>query len=92
MTGSVFKDPELLKDDEFIPGRLAMTCCVADLAVTGLICHYDQASELEQDSWVTVEGTFFIGQYEYAGNQYDDPQLKVTKITPAEAVEGYVYP
>ena len=92
MTGFVFKDPEMLKEDEFVPARLMMTCCVADLSPAGLLCKYDKASELKADSWVTVEGTLLIGQYELDGEKYDDPQLTVTKVTPAEAVEGYVYP
>jgi putative membrane protein len=92
MTGFVFKDSDFLKEDEFVPARLMMTCCVADLAPAGLLCKYDKVSELETDSWVTVEGTLFIGEYEYNGQVYDDPQISVTKITPAEEVEGYVYP
>ncbi|MEL7563772.1 MAG: hypothetical protein AAGU27_02650 [Dehalobacterium sp.] len=41
---------------------------------------------------MTVEGILFIGEYEYDGEVYDDPQISVTKITPVEEVEGYVYP
>jgi putative membrane protein len=92
MTGFVFKDSAMLGEDTFSPARLMMSCCVADLQPAGLLCKYDKISELEQDSWVTVEGTLFIGVYEYGDQQYDDPQIKVTKITPAEAVDGYVYP
>jgi putative membrane protein len=92
MTGFVFKDSELLNTDEFVPARLMMSCCVADLSPVGLVCKYDKVSELDKDAWVTVEGTLFIGQYEYDGQKYDDPEIMVTKITPAEPVEGYVYP
>lgn len=91
MTGYIFKDPEL-KKDEFVPARLMMSCCAADLSPTGLICKYDKASELKADTWVTVEGTLIIGQYEYEGEKYEEPQISVTEITPAEEVEGYVYP
>jgi putative membrane protein len=91
-TGYVFKDPAFIQDGEFVPARLMMSCCAADLVPVGLLCHYDEASQLEADSWVTVEGTLFIAQIEYEGQSYDDPQLKVTKVTPAQAVEGYVYP
>jgi putative membrane protein len=91
MTGFVFKDSELLGEDAFVSARLMMSCCAADLQPVGLLCEYDNISELEQDSWVTVEGTLFIGQYEYYGETYDDPQIRVTKVTPAEAVDGYVY-
>lgn len=92
MTGFVFKDPEFLKENEFVPARLMMSCCVGDLAPAGILCKYDQADQLQAESWVTVEGTLTLGQYEYDGVLSDEPQLKVTKITPAEAVEGYVYP
>lgn len=92
MTGYVYKDPESMESDEFVPARLMMSCCVADLAPIGLVCKYDKAAELKKDSWVTVEGTLFIGQYEYNGQKFDEPRLAVTKITPAEEVEGYVYP
>ncbi len=92
ITGFVYKDPELLQADEFVPARLMMSCCVADLAPAGFLCKYENASELKADSWITVEGTLIIGQYEYNGQKYDDPQITVTKITPAEEVEGYVYP
>ncbi|MDR1540371.1 MAG: TIGR03943 family protein [Clostridiales bacterium] len=92
MTGFVFKDPTMLKEDEFVPARLMMSCCVADLSPAGLLCKYDKVSELEAESWVTVEGTLFIGKYEFDGQFYDDPQISVTKITPAQAIEAYSYP
>lgn len=92
VTGFVYNDPALFKEDEFVAARLMMSCCVADLAPAGLMCKYNNASELQQDTWVTVEGVLLIGQYEYGGQVYDDPQLQVTKITPAQTVEGYVYP
>lgn len=92
MTGFVFNDPEFLKEDEFVPARLMMSCCVGDLAPAGILCKYDQADQLQAESWVTVEGTLTLGQHEYDGVLADEPQIMVTKITPAEAVEGYIYP
>lgn len=92
MTGFVFKDPQIVGENEFVPARLVMTCCVADLSPGGIICKYDKVSELEENSWVTVEGVLFVGQYEYEGAKYDEPQVNVTKITPTQEVEGYVYP
>ncbi|MPW24949.1 hypothetical protein GC105_03995 [Alkalibaculum sp. M08DMB] len=68
------------KDNEFIPDRMMMCCCVADLIPVGVICKYDKVSELKVDTWVTVEGVIHIGQY----MGYDEPQIKVTKISPAE--------
>ncbi len=91
ITGFVFKDSKELGENAFVPMRLMMSCCVADLMPVGLLCKYDKASQLENDSWVTVEGTLFIGEYTYDDTSFDEPQINVTKITPAQAVEGYVY-
>lgn len=88
MTGAVFKDPSLFAEDEFVPSRLVMSCCVADLAPSGIICRYDQAAELETDAWFTVTGTLFKGEY----NGLDMPKIEVSEIVPAEPVEGYLYP
>jgi putative membrane protein len=88
VTGFVFKDPEVLGADEFVPARLGMTCCVADLVPYGLVCKYDKAGELEADAWVRVEGVIQIGEYEGMA----EPQIAVTSIAPADPVEGYIYP
>ncbi|SHH74357.1 putative membrane protein [Sporobacter termitidis DSM 10068] len=90
--GFVFKDPNQMKANEFVPARLMMSCCVADLSPCGLLCQYDKASTLEEDSWVTVEGTLHKAQITYDGQTIDDIQITVTKITPAEKVDGYIYP
>ncbi|MFA5385150.1 MAG: TIGR03943 family protein [Eubacteriales bacterium] len=92
MTGFVVKNPEMMAEDEFVPARLMMTCCVADLAPAGLLCKYDRAPELKEGSWVTAEGILYIGKVKYEGMEYDEPQISVTKITPAGKVDGYVYP
>jgi putative membrane protein len=87
VTGFVFKDPELMGDGEFVPARLMMSCCVADLVSCGIICRYDGAGELENDSWVTVEG--IIEKGEYMG--YDEARIAVTSVSPADPIEDYVY-
>ena len=88
MTGSVYKDSPLFSENEFVPARLVMSCCVADLAPCGLICQYDHVDELKQDSWVTVTGTLFQGQYQ----GMDEVYLKVSSVEPAEPVKGYIFP
>jgi putative membrane protein len=88
VTGFVFKDPETLGADEFVPARLGMTCCVADLIPYGFVCKYDRADELLPDTWVRVEGIVQKGEYE----GMEEPQIAVTSIEPAAAVEGYIYP
>ncbi|MBS5788663.1 MAG: TIGR03943 family protein [Clostridioides difficile] len=86
--GFVYKDLESMDEDEFVPARLMMTCCVADLSPCGFICKYSKASKLEADSWVTVEGT--ISKKEK--NSAEDPQIDVNKISSADPTEDYIYP
>ncbi|NYB75815.1 TIGR03943 family protein [Sedimentibacter hydroxybenzoicus DSM 7310] len=88
MTGFVFKDQEYLNENEFVPARLAMVCCAADLAPIGILCLYDNLSELESGQWVTVTGILHKGQY----NGQDEPQITVTGISPAEEVLVYIFP
>lgn len=88
MTGFVFKDQEFFSENEFVPARLAMVCCAADLAPVGILCIYDNVSELEPGQWVKVTGTLHKGQY----NGLDEPQITVTDITHAEEVSGYIFP
>lgn len=92
ITGYVMNDFKIPKENEFTVSRLAMTCCIADVSPTGLRCIYDKASELDSESWVTVEGTLSIGEYQYNDITLKEPQIHVTKITPTDPVEGYVYP
>ncbi|MDW2798023.1 TIGR03943 family protein [Clostridium boliviensis] len=92
MTGYVLKDTKAYGENEFAVARLAMTCCVADLAPAGILCDYSQVKSLKEDSWITVEGTLNLNYDDYDGHKYADPLIMVTKITPAEKVEGYVYP
>lgn len=92
ITGYVMNDFKIPKENEFTVSRLAMTCCIADVSPTGLRCIYDKASELDNESWVTVEGTLSIGEYQYNDITLKEPQIHVTKITPTDPVEGYVYP
>ncbi len=87
ITGAVYRDSAGFAEDEFVPARLVMTCCVADLAPCGVICKYDKSDELELDLWVTVTGTLQRGQYQ----GQDEPQIHVLSIVPAEPVEGYIF-
>lgn len=74
--------------NEFVPVRLVMTCCVADVSPCGFICKYNKASDLESNTWVTVEGT--ISKRERNGQE--DPQIDVTNISSADSTEDYIYP
>jgi putative membrane protein len=88
VTGFVLKDPEMFGPNEFVPARLGMSCCVADLVPYGMLCVYDKVGELPAGSWVTVEGVIEPGEYD----GWIEPRIAVTAVTPADVVEGYIYP
>lgn len=79
MTGQVYKNTPVMADNEFVPARLVMACCVADLSPCGLFCTYGNVSELESDSWVTVTGILYGEQYK----GQEEPRLRVTSVVPA---------
>lgn len=92
MTGFVLKDPTVLKRNEFVPARLVMTCCIADLTPFGIIAQYEETPELKPESWVTVKGELFVYDEEQSEGLYREPRLKVLEIQETQPVEGYIYP
>ncbi|MDR1590357.1 MAG: TIGR03943 family protein [Oscillospiraceae bacterium] len=87
VTGYVLKGDGITGEGEFVPARLMMSCCVADLVACGILCRYDGAGELENDAWVTVEGVIEKG--EYMG--YPEARLTALSVIPAEPIESFVY-
>jgi len=87
--GSVWKNPEVLSENEFAIGRMLMVCCAADMQPAGLIAQWFKANELKEDDWVRVTGT--ISKIEYEGSF--EPLIIVDNIEfiPRPALE-YVYP
>lgn len=88
VTGFVFKDKQF-KSNEFVPARLMMVCCAADLNPIGLLAHYNKASELKQDSWFEFSGNIVKGEFE--GQQ--TPVIDIKSIQKIEKPKTeYVYP
>lgn len=88
LTGFVFKDKAYNKN-EFVAARLMMSCCSADLQPVGLLCHYDKAEQLKQDSWIDVTGKIQI--IDYQGEK--TPVIIVESIQKTEKPKNdYVYP
>ncbi|MBQ7706750.1 MAG: GTPase, partial [Lachnospiraceae bacterium] len=48
--------PKEYKDNEFVPGRFAMTCCADDIAFVGFKAYYQGAKNLKDRQWVMVTG------------------------------------
>lgn len=47
-------------EGEFVPGRMAMTCCADDTTFIGFICKSDNASALEEGAWVDVQAKMAV--------------------------------
>lgn len=53
--GFVYHDPRL-PDHQFLAGRLAVTCCVADAFAIGMVVDWPQAADMADNAWVHVRG------------------------------------
>ena len=62
VSGFVFKVKGFTQN-EFVPARLMMVCCAADLQPIGLLAQYDKTSELKQDTWFCVTGKIVKGEF-----------------------------
>jgi putative membrane protein len=59
--GFVYHDNRL-KENQFLVGRFAVSCCVADAFAIGLIVETDNAEEWASNSWVHVVGAVEVGE------------------------------
>lgn len=86
-TAMVLKTPEFPKN-YFVPGRMAMTCCEADMTFLGFICKAREARTLETGQWVTVRAEI---KYEF-WQDYDDvgPVLYAESVVPAKEIKEIV--
>ncbi|QAA35224.1 TIGR03943 family protein [Clostridium manihotivorum] len=88
LVGSVFKSEDFTKN-EFVPARLMMTCCTADLQPVGFLCRYNAAELLQKDTWVMVNGTIDIVNYK----GQNMPVIEAEQVDKAEKPKAdYVYP
>ncbi len=89
VVGFVLKDNAGLEDGEFVCARLVMVCCAADMVPVGFLCRYDDAAELEEDSWLTVRG--FINTTDYEGEMI--PCIDAVRAVVTDAPDdAYIYP
>ena len=83
-TAQVMK-PKGLKKGEFIPVRMVMTCCEADMQPLGYIAYYKDIDAFNDGDWVKITAAFTLeNRTEYHG---EGPYLKVESIVRTGAVE-----
>lgn len=88
LVGFVFHD-ERLDQGQFMVARFAIYCCVADAVPVGIVVRWPEASSLEPDAWVRVQGRFEVGGFD--GETV--PILAAETVTPTQPPnQPYVYP
>ena len=78
-TGMVLKSPEFPKN-YFVPGRMAMTCCEADMTFLGYVCKSREARHLETRQWVRVRAKIEYEEWQDYGGV--GPVLYAESVKP----------
>jgi putative membrane protein len=88
-TGYVYKSGNGFKCNQFVPSRNMMWCCAADIQLIGVLCQYDKAPELKENSWVHVTGKLSTSTYQNTKVPIIvNPTIKPASVPKTE----YVYP
>ncbi|RKP53998.1 TIGR03943 family protein [Cohnella endophytica] len=88
ITGFVYRE-DGMPESQFIIGRMAMTHCIADISPYGIIVDSPDASQFENDSWITVTGTIDSTTF----HELKVIKIDVDQIEPAHVSNvPYVYP
>lgn len=72
-------------DHAFVFGRYAMVCCADDTSLIGLLCHYQNSSELLPKEWVSVDADIRVEFDEEYGQEV--PILYVRHVESIEPLK-----
>ena len=86
-TGMVLKSKNFPKN-YFVPGRMAMTCCEADMTFLGYVCKAREAKNLETRQWVKVRAKIEYEEWQDYGGV--GPVLYAQSVEPAEPIKEIV--
>ncbi|MEW9697791.1 TIGR03943 family protein [Paenibacillus sp. SI8] len=88
LSGFVYREDNM-KNDQFVVGRFAVSCCSADAMPYGVMITFPTAQNYTKDMWVKVTGTIQNGSY----NGNDIFTIQANKIEKIEApASPYIYP
>ena len=88
VVGFVYHDLRL-PENQFMVGRIAVTCCVADAFAIGMVVESPNAAEMIDNRWVHVEGIIDVTSVD----GWDLPLILAEEITPTDAPpQPYIYP
>lgn len=87
--GMIYK-PKGMPKDQFVPGRMAMTCCADDTAFIGYICDGVDATKYKTRDWAILTADITIEEREeYEGEGVVLHAKEVVRTGPAS--EEFVY-
>lgn len=87
LLGFVYKEADL-KADEFVVARFAISCCIADSSVYGLIASASMANPVVTDEWIRTTGVIS----KTTVNDWELPMIQVTNVERIDQPEDpYVY-
>jgi uncharacterized repeat protein (TIGR03943 family) len=85
--GFVYRDKQTTKNQVYV-SRFAITCCVADAQVFGLMVEGDQVSAFKNDQWVKVTGTI----HKVKLGKFYKPIIQLEKLEEIKPLKDpYVY-
>lgn len=88
ITGFVFRNPELAKNQISLV-RYVVMCCTADSLPYGVMCEGANVENYPDGTWLSIEGVIQMSKYE----DKNVPAVKITSLQPIkEPKEPYVYP
>ena len=80
--------PDGFPKDHFVPGRMAMTCCEADMTFLGFMCKWPGAEQYRTKQWVKVRAEVGVEyQKDYHG---EGPVLYARSVEPAQEIKDVV--
>ena len=86
--GFVYHDPRL-DDSQFMVGRFAITCCVADAFAIGMAVEWPNSTAFDENTWVNVKGQ--VDMITIEGRKI--PLIHAEAVNPVAAPEEpYLYP
>ena len=88
ITAKVMK-PKGFPEKVFVPGRMAMTCCADDVTFLGYVCKWQDAQELKEGQWVTIQARVRYARVSIYNGL--GPVLDAIAVTATEPVEELVY-